>query len=98
MLPLSTRADRDASIPATMSGTDGTLISPRCLSFAHRGVPAVCSWRMVPTSGRKINSTFPVSPCRFFATVSSIARAGGVAHRSCASVRNVELNVSDGML
>ena len=36
---------------------------------------------MVPMSGRKINPTLPVSPGRFFATVSSTARAGGVALR-----------------
>ena len=48
----------------------------------------LASSRMVPRSGRKIKPTFPVSPCRFFATVSSTARAGGVAIRSWASVSN----------
>src|SRR5438874_7767922 len=48
----------------------------------------LASWCIVPRSGRKITPTFPVSPCRFFATVRSTARAGGVARRSWASVRN----------
>src|SRR4029077_13783655 len=51
-------------------------------------VHARASSRIVPRSGRKINPTLPVSPWRFFATVSSTARAGGVAIRSWASVRN----------
>src|SRR5262249_50802008 len=42
-------------------------------------VHGLASWCIVPRSGRKISPTLPVSPCRFFATVSSIARAGGVA-------------------
>src|SRR5215831_10120622 len=60
-------------------------IVTRCVTgHAHD----LASSRMVPRSGRKISPTLPVSPCRFFATVSSTARAGGVAWRSWASVRN----------
>src|SRR5262249_59309190 len=69
---------------------DGT--AGRKVGFAQRQVfmgrvtgqtHSLASSRMVPRSGRKINPTLPVSPWRFFATVSSTARAGGVARRSC---------------
>src|SRR4029450_1502795 len=60
------------------------VVTGRVTGNAH----GLASSRIVPRSGRKINPTFPVSPCRFFATVSSTTRAGGVAQRSCASVRN----------
>src|SRR5262249_3681402 len=60
------------------------IVTGRVSEHAH----GLASSRIVPRSGRKINPTLPVSPCRFFATVSSTARAGGVAIRSWASVRN----------
>src|SRR5215813_14182153 len=60
------------------------IVTWRVTGNAHH----LASSRIVPRSGRKINPTLPVSPCRFFATVSSTARAGGVARRSWASVRN----------
>src|SRR5262249_27792422 len=60
------------------------IVTRRVTGQAHD----LASARMVPRSGRKINPTLPVSPCRFFATVSSTARAGGVAVYSWASVRN----------
>src|SRR5262249_9711342 len=60
------------------------IVMGRVSEHAH----GLASSRIVPRSGRKINPTLPVSPCRFFATVSSTARAGGVAIRSWASVRN----------
>src|SRR5215468_5036652 len=60
------------------------IVTRRVTQTAHD----LASSRMVPRSGRKIKPTLPVSPCRFFATVSSTARAGGVAVHSWASVRN----------
>src|SRR2546426_10548462 len=60
------------------------IVTGRVRGHTH----GLASSRSVPRSGRKINPTFPVSPCRFFATVRSTARAGGVAIRSWASVRN----------
>src|SRR6266851_1016716 len=60
------------------------VVTRRVTGNAH----GLDSSRIVPRSGRKITPTLPVSPCRFFATVSSTARAGRVAIRSCASVRN----------
>src|SRR5713101_2183016 len=60
------------------------ILTERVTRNAH----TCASSLMVPRSGRKMSPTLPVSPCRFFATVSSTARAGGVAIRSCASVRN----------
>lgn len=51
-------------------------------------VHGLASWCMVSRAGRKSNPTFSVSPYRFFATVCSTARAGGVAICSWASVRN----------
>src|SRR5262245_2474018 len=67
-----------------VSLTQRQVVMGRVRGHAH----GLASSRIVPRSGRKINPTFPVSPWRFFATVSSTARAGGVAIRSCASVRN----------
>src|SRR5215470_17553921 len=60
------------------------IVTRRVTRTAHD----LASSRMVPRSGRKISPTLPVSPCRFFATVTSTARAGGVVIRSWASVRN----------
>src|SRR5215510_12060681 len=60
------------------------IVTRRVTGNAH----GLASSRIVPRSGRKIKPTFPVSPCRFFATVSSTARAGGVGLCSWASVRN----------
>src|SRR5262249_27398104 len=60
------------------------IVTGRIRGHAH----GLASSRIVPRSGRKINPTFPLSPWRLFATVSSTARAGGVAICSCASVRN----------
>ena len=73
MLPLCPRVPHEASTPATLSVQDYTIRSVRCPPRAHRGVPVVCSGRTGPRSGRKLSPTLPVSPCRFFATVSDAA-------------------------